>query len=110
MAARRWWLGLLYGPALAAGAAEAPPVAPAPYDLVCWQAGQAVTLERGIAADSVRTVAGSLLRKTDGSALLLVAPQEVAGPCLLRPSTGNAEAGPNENGEPSGSPSQHRQR
>ena len=105
MAKGRWWLGVLYGPAL-----YGPALATGSYDLVCWQAGQPVILERDIAADSIQTVGGSVLRKTDGSTLLLVAPREMAGPCLLRQSKSEDAGGnhPNENGEPFGSPSQHR--
>jgi len=53
------------------------------YELTCWQAGQPVIQERGIA--SLPEGAGGIpIRKADGSTLLLIDASATSGLCLLR--------------------------
>lgn len=66
-------------------AAPAPPprTAPPRYELTCWQGGVPVIQETGI-RDVTNGTLGVWMRKTDGSALVLIDPQSTARLCLLR--------------------------
>ncbi len=101
--ARRRWSGLVSGLFLMlesglAGTALADDVNPtngaakpleparesrAPYELTCWQAGLPVIQERDI-ADLPLGIAGTEIRKTDGSTLVLVDAGTAPALCLLR--------------------------
>ena len=86
----RGWAGLIAAAALTAGTVAASPgedlaaKPPAPYDLTCWQAGQPVLRETGIAGLPRDGLAGIVFPKTDGSSAILLDYGSLQALCLLR--------------------------
>ena len=82
---KRRWIALVAGLIAPGGpaVAEDPAPKPAPYELTCWQGGQPVIREAGIAQLPPDGLPGLVFRKPDGSSLILLDTATHAL-CLLR--------------------------